>query len=704
MELIATVARGLEAVLADELTDLGATRVEPTAGVVRFEGELEQAYRACLWARSASRILLPVSDFGGEGEQALYEGVHAIDWLAHLGPAQTLAVDCVTARGVRGHTRYLAQLTKDAICDRIREREGARPSVDRTRPDLRVHVHVARERTRVSLDLAGEAMHRRGYRGPGGEAPLKENLAAGLLLHAGWPAQAAAGRPLLDPLCGSGTLLLEAALIARDVAPGLLREHHGMAGWRGHDRGLWTRLLEEARARRDEARARPVRIVGHDAAERPLAAARRAASRLRVEDAVRVSRASLAQVRAPASEPGLLVTNPPYGQRLGAESELLPLYEQLGDLLKRHLPGWTGWVLTGSPALARRIGLRPASRLIVHNGPIECRFLELPIREAARDGQGPRWRKPSAEASAFDNRLRKNVRHFGRWARRREIECYRVYDADIPEYNVAIDRYGDHVVVQEYSPPASVDADAALGRVRDVLLVTAEVLEVPAERVVLKVRRRQVQGEQYQRGEEDAALLEVGEGGHRFLVSPSGHQDTGLFPDHRQLRAIAAEHAVGRSFLNLFAYTCSASVYARRAGSLVTVNVDLSGTYLERGRDNFRLNRLDPAVEHFVQQDVLHFLRQDRRRYGVIYLNPPSYSRSHRMDGDLDIKRDHAGLIRLACERLEPDGVLLFSTHARDFELDPALARELEVEDISRRSVPDDYRRSPHRSFKIRRP
>jgi 23S rRNA (guanine2445-N2)-methyltransferase / 23S rRNA (guanine2069-N7)-methyltransferase len=400
--------------------------------------------------------------------------------------------------------------------------------------------------------------------------------------------------------------------------------------------------------------------------------------------------------------PGVCVTNPPYGERLGTETELLPLYEALGDTLRHGYGGWHAWVLTGSTALGKHLGLRPESRTPFWNGPIECRLLELPIRERAPSGDGPAWRKPGPESAAFENRLRKNLAQLQPWARSQSIECFRIYDADVPEFNLAVDVYGEHAVVHEYAAPRSVRTEDAMRRVRDALLVVQQVLELPRDSVSLKVRARQVQGRQYERREGAAARSVVREGGHRFLVSFDGHLDTGLFPDHRKLRAMAAEAARERSLLNLFAYTCSASVYAAAAGA-ETTSVDLSATYLDWGRDNFHENGLDPTAHRFLQEDCLRYLASSPDRFAVIFLNPPSYSRSHRMDGDFDVKRDHARLIRQAMGMLEGDGVLFFSTHARGFELDGGLRERFAVEDISRRSVPRDYLRSPHRAFRVRK-
>lgn len=710
MKFVAITARGTEPVLAGELDTLGVGAVVAGRGSVTFEGPLELGYRACLWLRTASRVLLPLAQFpplAGNAAEALYEAAASIDWREHLRADGTLAIDCALASGVAGHSRFYAQRTKDAICDQFRERTGIRPSVDRDRPELRIHLHCGADATRISIDLAGESLHRRGYRsGADGEvpaAPLKENLAAALLLMAGWPERAAAGAPLVDPLCGSGTFLIEAAWIAGDIAPGLLRAGEAPPGrWRGHDPAAWRRVIEEARERARSGAGAVPSLYGFDASATAVRIARAAARRAGVGEAMRFERCDLTDLAAPAGPPGLVIANPPYGERLGDESELGPLYEQLGDMLRRRFIGWQAFVLTGSTVLAKQIGLKPARRHPIWNGPIECRLLDFPIASTEVQGDAvPHWRKPGPGAEAFVNRLRKAQERMRRWAASEGIECYRLYDADLPEYNVAIDIYGSHAVVQEYAPPRSVDPAVAASRLRDVRLVVPEVLGIAPDAVTLKVRRRQVQGRQYQRRGE-SVRVPVREGDTVFLVSFDDHLDTGLFLDHRILRRIVARAAAGRSLLNLFAYTCTMSVAAARAGATRTVNVDLSATYLDWGFANFVANDIAPGSAHrFVRNDCLDFLDRERGSHGVIFLNPPSYSRSHRMQGDFEIRRDHPTLLRRAMRRLTLDGELYFSTHARGFTLDPELAEEFEVQDLTARAVPKDFIRSPFAAFRI---
>ncbi|HKJ09442.1 MAG TPA: bifunctional 23S rRNA (guanine(2069)-N(7))-methyltransferase RlmK/23S rRNA (guanine(2445)-N(2))-methyltransferase RlmL, partial [Gammaproteobacteria bacterium] len=489
--LFATAPKGLTSLLLDELRELGAAAAKETPAGVSFEGPLELAYRACLWSRFANRILLPLARFAAPTPESLYDGVRSIAWAQHMASDATLAVDANSAASAIGHSRYAALKVKDAVVDQFRSATGERPSVDVEQPDLRINLYLFRDQATVSIDLSGDSLHRRGYRRESVAAPLKENLAAAILMRAGWPAVAAQGGPLVDPMCGSGTLPIEAALMAGDVAPGLLRARFGFERWPGHRPALWQTLLEEAGERRARGRERIPSVCGYDedaAAVRAALANIEAAGLRGVVHAERRELARLVPTRTDRA--GLVVVNPPYGQRLGDAHSLRPLYALLGSRLREHFVGWRAAVFTGNPELAKGMGLRARRQHALFNGAIPCKLLHFDVDPqwfvAARGpASGPR---PLADAGAggemFANRLRKNLRQLRRWAERESICCYRVYDADMPEYALAVDLYrGDSqwVHVQEYAPPASIDPQRARTRLREALTVLPEVLEVPRE-------------------------------------------------------------------------------------------------------------------------------------------------------------------------------------------------------------------------------
>jgi 23S rRNA (guanine2445-N2)-methyltransferase / 23S rRNA (guanine2069-N7)-methyltransferase len=693
--------------------------------VVTFEGSLETAYRACLWLRSASRVLLPLGTFDAPDASALYDGARAIAWRDHVGSDATLAVDCDSVTEGLPNSHFSALRVKDAVVDRLRDETGARPSIDTGRPDVRLRLHVEREgQATVSLDLAGEPLHRRGWRTAAGAAPMKETLAAAILLMADWPRRAAAGEPLLDPFCGAGTFPIEAALIALNRAPGLSRARFGFEGWAGHDASLWQHLRDDARGVVRSDQAGLAEMIGSDVDARMVSVARANVVAAGLDDEIRIERRGLDEVAPRAGQVGgLVVANPPYGERLGDEAGLRDLYRSLGDVLRRRFLGWTGFVLCGQPALAREIGLKSARRTVLFNGPIECRLLELPIASLApaSGDQGPAWRRPrpraplSAGAQALQNRLGKNRDKLEKWAAREKVSCYRLYDADLPEYAAAIDLYegsraggGPHaraLHLQEYEPPGTIDAGIAARRLEEMIAVAAEVTGLPEDEVYLKTRRRQRGGTQYERAGGEAALFEIEEGGHRFLVNLSEYLDTGLFLDQRRLRSMLGEEARGRDFLDLYCYTATSTVYAARGGAHRTVSVDLSRTYLDWAEKNLALNRVRGAGHDLVRNDCLRYLRATTTRFGLILLAPPSFSRSKKMVGTLDVQRDHVELIRAASRLLAPGGSLFFTTHLRRFRMDGAGLAELHVEDISKHTVPLDFMRDTraHHAFRIER-
>ncbi|WP_309544631.1 THUMP domain-containing protein [Alkalilimnicola ehrlichii] len=384
---------------------IGAKDVRPGRGGASFQGPLGTAYRACLWSRLANRILLPLSRFPAETPDALYQGIREIDWSLHLAAEGSLAVDFVAQRSQITHSHFGALKVKDAIVDQFRDCGGQRPSVSLQEPDVRINVYLYRDEAQVSLDLSGESLHRRGYREQGAAAPLKETLAAALLLRAGWPAIAANGGALIDPLCGSGTLPIEAALIAGDIAPGLNRTYYGFLRWRGHDEAAWKALIDEAIEREEQGLQRIPPIAGFDKDLHAVQAALGNVARAGLQGKVHIERRSLDELRPIGKRAGLLVANPPYGERIGETSRLIPLYNQLGALAKRYLPGWRAAIFTGNRDLIHQIGLRAEKTYTLYNGPLECRLSLYPIaeREATREQAGPDG------ATDFANRLRKTA-------------------------------------------------------------------------------------------------------------------------------------------------------------------------------------------------------------------------------------------------------------------------------------------------------
>jgi 23S rRNA (guanine2445-N2)-methyltransferase / 23S rRNA (guanine2069-N7)-methyltransferase len=730
---IATAPVGAAAVLAEELSRYGATDVRERSHDVKFQGTLETGYRACLWSRTATRVLLSLGSIDAASSQSVYDAVKRIDWRGHLAPGSTLACDCSGGNSAIRHTLYGAQLLKDAVCDSLRDSTGERPNIKPERPDVLLHLHVEGAGALLSVDFSGESLHRRGYRAEGGRAPLKENVAAAVLLRAGWPEIFAQGGSLIDPLCGSGTFLTEGALIAADAAPALNRDYFGFSGWRGHDAPLWQDLLEEARRRRAASVAQRC-IFGSDIDADAVRMAIANAAAAGVADWVHVEKRALADVVRPrrrvpaeasgdegsgdgapgaaAAGAGLVIANPPYGERIGAESGLPALYSELGSVLRERFQGWQAAILTGNPPLARNFGFYAKRSHRVLNGAIECRLLRFDLGEAPQ--------RPAAEVRAdwagrpgaqmFANRLLKNLQRLGAWAQREGIDCYRVYDADMPEYAFAIDLYGPgdrHVHVQEYAPPRTVNQESARERRREALAVLPDVFGVPMAQIHSKVRKPQKGAAQYEKRENLAERFAVQEGGLRFWVNFRDYLDTGLFLDHRIIRDRLRGWSRQADFLNLFCYTGSATVYAAAGGARSTTSVDLSNTYLEWAHDNLVLNGCGGGAHELCRADCLAWLEQQEPRgprFDLIFLDPPTFSNSKRMDGVLDVQRDHVGMIRRSLKLLKAGGRLIFSTNYTRFKLDAEALRDLKIEDMSAATIPKDFERHAriHRCFAIR--
>lgn len=702
-QFFATAALGLEPLLLTELTDLGATNVKQERAGVRFTGDLGLAYKACLWSRLASRILLPLATFTASDPDQLYAGVSAVDWAEHLTAENTIAVDCTLIQSKITHTRYGALRAKDAVVDQFRSRVNDRPSVEVEQPDVRLNLHIFRDQATLSLDLSGDSLHRRGYRIDGVHAPLKENLAAAILIRSGWPEICADGGGLADPLCGSGTLPVEAGLIETDTAPGVLRRYFGFLGWLKHDEEQWDGLVKEALQRRAvgvEKKLAP--IVGYDSDSRAVKAAWQHAQNAGLDKIIHFERRTLREFVAPVGVGyGLLVANPPYGERLGHADELPQFYNLLGQKMAQQCSGWKGAVITSNQQLGRSIGLRAGKINVLYNGALKCQLLQFDLNDTNRwqsleEGAGKAVKKNlSPGGEMFANRLRKNLKKLKKWAAKEGIDCYRLYDSDLPEYAVAVDIYGDEIHLQEYRAPKQIDEYKAAERLRDVQDAVPLVLGISPGKVHLKVRQQQKGTQQYEKQSRRGILKEVHEGNCRFLVNLTDYLDTGLFLDHRSTRQMIQKLANGARFLNLFAYTGTATVHALMGGAVATTTVDMSRTYLEWAEKNIAVNSFDPAEEELIQADCLNWLAGATGEYDLIFLDPPTFSNSRGMEGTFDIQRDHVELLQATSRLLATGGTLIFSNNLRKFQMDREALSDLHIEDVSRKTLPLDFERNP---------
>lgn len=720
LKLFITGHKGFETPLFHELRAiLGATDAVLTKvyGGVEISASIAAVYLVCLHSRLANRVFCELACAAVDDEARLYQAVYQIEWERHFQARNSIAVAATVSSSKLDHGHYVALKSKDAIVDRFREICGSRPVVEKQQPDIQIHVHIHHNQASISLDLSGESLHRRGYRRQHTGAPLKEHLAAAMLTQAGWTREQARSLRLLDPMCGSGTFAIEAAMIAANIAPGLERGYFGFSKWLQHDPELWQQAI--ARARQAIDPETEIRIFASDYDAAALAIARTNAARAGVSELIEFSQQQLAELELPVVQyETLVICNPPYGKRLQSEAGLGELYGDLGSALQRLAPARLA-IISANPDLLHRLKLERLSRKDVRNGPLDCLFaIFQTVRETAAPGKSQTAAVINDElAIPLRNRLAKNSKHLQRWARRNGISCYRLYDADLPEFSFALDRYQSEIApeqewfhLQEYQAPATIDPDLAAYRIELAADVVRELFGISGQQLFCKTRSRQRGSRQYQKQDHQGEFFQVREAGASLLINLSDYLDSGLFLDHRITRDRIYQAARDKSVLNLFCYTATVGVHAALGGASSVLNVDLSATYLDWARENFVLNQLDDETRYqFLRADILELLANPARfslmaDYDLIFLDPPSFSNSSKMQRTLDIQRDHGLLIKQAMGLLAPDGLLLFSTNRRGFKFDQEVEQAFDSRDISQATLPEDFKRNPkiHRCWEIR--
>lgn len=677
---------------------------------------LDEIYRFCLWSRIANRVLYPLVNFEIDGEKSYYNALKQVDWSVHLGEQGSLAVDFFSASSCITHSRYGAQLTKDAVVDWFRERYSERPSVNRDTPDIRINVYLFKNRARVSLDMSGQSLHRRNYRTQGGSAPMKETLAAAILLSSHWNE---AREPLFDPMCGSGTLLIEGALIAAGIAPGLQRDYFGFLGWRKHDAELWQTLRDEAQEKKNLSEL-PV-ISGCDIDGQAIRVAESNIERAGLSEVIHVQEQDFFASATPLSgSPGLIVTNPPYGERLEEKAQLGQLYTKLGRSLKQRGAGWRLSMFTGAPSLFQRTGLERKVTLECSNGGIDCKLFTARLPDVVQPRSVASTDKAATDLPAleitgetksapgieqFADRLRKNLRQIKGWAKSTGASNYRVYDADLPDYAFALDVYhdvnpqqGPYVCMQEYRAPAHIDKTLAELRLTSAASVILDQLPCARNNLSIKRRDRQRGQSQYQRLHKSEIYHQVAEGECRLLINIHDYLDCGLFLDHRKVRQWIGSNSQGKRFLNLYCYTAAASVHAIAGGASESVSVDLSQRYLAWAQKNYTLNNFESERHHLERADCATWVKDYQQRKGalfdVIFLDPPTFSNSTATEQDWDVQRDHESMIEQCMSILSADGTLVFSNNFRRFTLSEKISAGFAVQNKTRWSLQRDFSRS----------
>ena len=696
-QLFATTARGFEELLKVELTELGATECKIAQGGVHFQADNETLYRSLLWSRLASRILLPIVNGKVYSDLDLYSIVTGQDWLSYFDEKSTFFVDFNGTNQEIRHTQFGAMRVKDAIVDYFERQGKARPNVDKDYPDIRIHAYLNKEELVVSLDLSGEALHLRGYREDTGQAPLRETLAAAIVLRSGWKK----GTPLVDPMCGSGTLLIEAAQMEAQIAPQLHRLYWGFDCWKGHNQDAWDKVKAEAVQQAEtyfNQNPKP-HFYGFDLDHRVLKKAQKNAQNAGVAHLIQWKQGDVAALKNPSpDEVGTVICNPPYGERLGTTPALIALYSVFGQRLKNEFGGWNASIFSSESTLLDCLRMRSHRQFKAKNGPLDCVQKNYQISERKESAaENPlEFDRTLTVAVDFANRLQKNIKKIEKWAKQQGLDAYRLYDADLPEYNVAVDRYGDHIVVQEYAAPKNIDENKARQRLLDAVTATLQVTGIETNKLILKVRQKQKGTNQYEKLANKGEYFYVNEYGAQLWVNLTDYLDTGLFLDHRLTRKMVGEMAKGKDFLNLFAYTGSATVHAALGGAKSTTTVDMSNTYLNWAEQNLILNDIEGKQHKLIQADCLQWLEKCDRQFDLIFVDPPTFSNSKRMEDSWDVQRDHIKLMRNLKRILRPNGTIVFSNNKRGFKMDFEALDELGLNavEISAKTLPLDFERN----------
>ena len=701
-QLFATTARGFEELLKSELTELGAQDAKVAQGGVHYWADDETLYRTLLWSRLSSRILLPIVQAKVFSNLDLYSAVVGVNWLDYFDEKVHFFVDFNGTNQEIRHTQFGAMRVKDGIVDYFERHGRARPNVDKEQPDIRIHAYLNRDDVVLSLDLSGDALHMRGYREDTGKAPLRETLAAAIVLRSGWQK----GTPLLDPMCGSGTLLIEAAQMEAQIAPQLYRLHWGFDFWQGHNQAAWEKVKEEALALAEDEKQREnlPHFYGFDLDHRVLQKAKQNAKNAGVAHLMQWQQGDVAAIKNPSPNvAGTVICNPPYGERLGTTPALIALYSVFGQRLKQQFAGWNASIFSGEPSLLDCLRLRSHRQFKAKNGPLDCVQKNYQIAERAEQSavenalEFDRTSSVSSDVAVdFANRLQKNIKKIEKWAKQQGLDAYRLYDADLPEYNLAVDRYADHIVVQEYAAPKNIDENKARQRLLDAVNATLNVTGIETNKLILKVRQKQKGTNQYEKLANKGEYFYVNEYGAKLWVNLTDYLDTGLFLDHRLTRKMLGEMAQGKDFLNLFAYTGSATVHAALGKAKSTTTVDMSNTYLNWAEQNLLLNDIEGKLHKLIQADCLQWLEKCDRQFDLIFVDPPTFSNSKRMEDSWDVQRDHIKLMKNLKRILRPNGTIVFSNNKRGFKMDFAKLEELGLSavEISHKTLPLDFERN----------
>jgi len=672
-QFLALTSPGIEVLLADEIKNLGGEHVVQKPEGVYFSASIALGYKISLWTRLATRVMLKLGEGEALNKDQLFKAASSINWLEHFNSDTTFAIDFVGYSEEIRNSQFGGLTIKDAIVDQFREQGFERPNVDKKSPQISFQARLLRDHVSIYLDFSGRGLFQRGYREHSGAAPLKENLAAALIIRSGWLADTS--KPLVDPMCGSGTILIEAIAMATKQAPSISRASWGFDFWLKHDEDLWqeqlNKAIEDSENSLDKAKISSLKVFGVDIDAGVLKTAQQNTRNAGVQRFIEFKCQNTNDINNVYGQAGTILFNPPYGERIGELPELVENFVLFGQKLKSQFIDWRVAILTANVELLSMLKLSSFKRYKFKNGPLDCQLALYNVnsKQLAKDAVNPDS-SFAEQDSAFANRLKKNGKGLKGWLKSNQIDCYRLYDADIPEYNVAIDIYGDYLVIQEYAAPKTIEEQKATKRLQEVIYWAPKVLNIPTDKVILKTRAKQKGSNQYQRVDKSKQSITMNEHGALFKINLWDYLDTGLFLDHRKTRQIVAKKSKDKSLLNLFAYTGSVSVQAALHGASSITTVDMSNTYLNWAQDNFALNKLNGHKYQFIQADCLDWLKKNTTAFDIVFIDPPTFSNSKRMEDSFDVQRDHVALITDALKSLAVGGEIFFTNNKRNFKMD----------------------------------
>jgi len=705
-QFLALTSPGIEVLLVDEIISFGGEKVTQKPEGVYFTASIELGYKVSLWTRLATRVMLKIGEGEAKDKDELFKAASSVNWLEHFTSDTTFAIDFVGYSEEIRNSQFGGLTIKDAIVDQFREQGCERPNVNKKSPQISFQARLLKDHIYLYLDFSGRGLFQRGYREHSGAAPLKENLAAALIIRSGWLADTT--KPLVDPMCGSGTILIEAIAMATKQAPGINRATWGFDAWLKHDEDLWqsqlNQAIESSATSLEQASISRLKVFGIDIDSRVINTAQQNSRNAKVQRFIEFKCQNTNDINnvygsSSSGQAGTILFNPPYGERIGELPELVENFVLFGQKLKAQFINWRVAILTANIELLAMLKLSSFKRNKFKNGPLDCQLALYNVdeKQLAKDAVNPQS-SFAEQDSDFANRLKKNRKGLKGWLKSNQIECYRLYDADIPEYNVAIDVYGDYLVIQEYAAPKTIDSDKATKRLQEVIYWAPKVLEVPTDKVVLKTRAKQKGTNQYQKVDKSKQSIIMNEHGALFKINLWDYLDTGLFLDHRKTRQIVAKKAKNKTLLNLFAYTGSVSLQAALHGAKSITTVDMSNTYLNWAQDNFALNKLSSHKYQFIQADCLDWLKKNTDKYDLIFIDPPTFSNSKRMEDSFDVQRDHIALLADALKSLNRGGEIFFTNNKRNFKMDFEGLEELGLQatNMSELTRDKDFARNKH--------